>query len=100
MQIYQLFIIVALATLASGILTAVEIPILKRRQFRQFIREEGPQSHQSKAGRNSRSSKAYYKYFLSLYIKIVPFHLCTFIPYVNKSFYILYIHNCICQSTA
>lgn len=50
MQIYQLFIIVALATLASGILTAVEIPILKRRQFRQFIREEGPQSHQSKAG--------------------------------------------------
>ena len=38
MQIYQLFIIVALATLASGILTAVEIPILKRRQFRQFIR--------------------------------------------------------------
>ncbi|MDD6042166.1 MAG: phospho-N-acetylmuramoyl-pentapeptide-transferase [Eubacteriaceae bacterium] len=50
MHIYQLFIIIAVATLVSAILTGIEIPILKRRQFQQFIREEGPESHLSKAG--------------------------------------------------
>lgn len=50
METNQILIIIALAAVVSGIFTAIEIPILKKRQFRQFIREEGPESHQSKAG--------------------------------------------------
>lgn len=34
----------------SLVLTKLLIPFLKEKQFGQFIREEGPQSHQSKAG--------------------------------------------------
>ncbi|MBR5315681.1 MAG: phospho-N-acetylmuramoyl-pentapeptide-transferase [Firmicutes bacterium] len=49
-MIFKLAFIVVLTTLASILLTSVEIPILKHRQFQQFIREEGPQSHLSKAG--------------------------------------------------
>lgn len=50
MQITQLIFIAVLGTMASAVLTAVEIPILKHKQFQQFIREEGPQSHLSKEG--------------------------------------------------
>lgn len=50
MQILQLIFLVVLATMASALLTSAEIPILKHKQFRQFIREEGPQSHLSKEG--------------------------------------------------
>ena len=45
-----LLLLTAVATMASAVLTSVEIPMLKHRQFQQFIREEGPQSHLSKAG--------------------------------------------------
>ena len=47
---FDLIFLVVIATMASAVLTSVEIPILKNRQFQQFIREEGPQSHLSKAG--------------------------------------------------
>ncbi len=50
MQIIRLIFIAALATIASTLLTSTEIPILKHKQFQQFIREEGPKSHLSKAG--------------------------------------------------
>lgn len=50
MQITQLIMLLALSVIASTILTSIELPILKHRQFRQFIREEGPQSHLSKQG--------------------------------------------------
>lgn len=50
MQIIRLIFIAALATIASALLTSTEIPILKHKQFQQFIREEGPKSHLSKAG--------------------------------------------------
>ena len=50
MQIFQLLALTALSIMASIILTSIELPILKHRQFRQFIREEGPQSHLSKEG--------------------------------------------------
>lgn len=50
MQIFQLLTLTALSIMASIILTSIELPILKHRQFRQFIREEGPQSHLSKEG--------------------------------------------------
>ncbi len=47
---FDLIFLVVIATMASAVLTSVEIPILKNKQFQQFIREEGPQSHLSKAG--------------------------------------------------
>lgn len=47
---FDLIFLVVIATMASTVLTSVEIPILKNKQFQQFIREEGPQSHLSKAG--------------------------------------------------
>ena len=49
-MIFDLLFLTAIATMTSAVLTSVEIPILKHRQFQQFIREEGPQSHLSKAG--------------------------------------------------
>ncbi len=50
MQIFQLVFLAALGMIAGTILTSLEIPILKHKQFQQFIREEGPQSHLSKEG--------------------------------------------------
>ena len=48
MLIYQFVVIVVLGAIASVLLTSVLIPILKHRQFQQFVREEGPQSHKKK----------------------------------------------------
>lgn len=50
MQIFQLIIVALMGLMAAAVLTAVEIPILKHKQFQQFIREEGPKSHLSKEG--------------------------------------------------
>lgn len=50
MTIIRLLFLAALGTIATAILTSTEIPILKNKQFKQFIREEGPQSHLSKQG--------------------------------------------------
>lgn len=60
MQIMQLIILAALGTMASSVLTSVEIPILKHKQFQQFIREEGPQSHLSKEGTPTMGGIAIY----------------------------------------
>ena len=43
-------LIAAIAFAVSMLVTARMIPILRHRQFGQFIREEGPQAHLSKAG--------------------------------------------------
>ena len=50
MQIFQLIIVLLMGLAASALLTSLEIPILKHKQFQQFIREEGPKSHLSKEG--------------------------------------------------
>ena len=50
MNIFKVILVVVLALMASSVLTSVEIPILKNKQFRQFIREEGPKSHLKKEG--------------------------------------------------
>lgn len=50
MTFIQILMVTGLAFLLSTLLTSIEIPILKHRQFQQFIREEGPESHLSKAG--------------------------------------------------
>lgn len=42
--------ILVMGFVASAVLTSLEIPILKQKQFRQYIREEGPSSHQKKSG--------------------------------------------------
>ena len=43
-------LIAAVAFAVSMLVTARMIPLMKHRQFGQFIREEGPQAHLSKAG--------------------------------------------------
>lgn len=60
MQTYQLIIVTILGLMASAVLTSIEIPILQRKQFRQFIREEGPQSHLSKQGTPTMGGIAIY----------------------------------------
>lgn len=50
MHIPQIIIIVVLAAIAGAVLTSLEIPILKKKQLKQFIRDEGPQSHLKKSG--------------------------------------------------
>ena len=50
MHISQIIIIMIMAVMAGAILTSLEIPILKKKQLKQFIRDEGPQSHLKKSG--------------------------------------------------
>lgn len=50
MNLMQIILRLLLGFITSAILTYVEIPILKKRQFKQYIREEGPESHQKKSG--------------------------------------------------
>ena len=50
MQPYKYAIIAVTAFAVSMLATALMIPALRKRQFGQFIREEGPQAHLSKAG--------------------------------------------------
>lgn len=60
MQVYQYIVIIALAVMASSVFTSIEIPILKHRQFQQFIREEGPKSHLKKEGTPTMGGIAIY----------------------------------------
>lgn len=48
-MIFVLEFIVA-GFIASTLFTGIEIPMLKKHQFKQYIREEGPQSHLKKQG--------------------------------------------------
>lgn len=48
--IFQLLIVVALGVMASSVLTSALIPVLKNKQFQQFIREDGPKAHLEKSG--------------------------------------------------
>lgn len=50
MSILNLITIAVIGFVITAILVGVEIPLLKRNQFKQFIREEGPQSHLAKQG--------------------------------------------------
>lgn len=50
MQPYKYALIAGIAFAVSMLVTAWMIPALKKKQFGQFIREEGPQAHLSKAG--------------------------------------------------
>lgn len=50
MKILHIILIIVLSAVCSGILTFLEIPILQSKQFKQYIREEGPESHKKKSG--------------------------------------------------
>ena len=50
MEILHLLLIMVLGLVASAVLTSLEIPMLKAHQFKQYIREEGPESHKKKSG--------------------------------------------------
>ena len=50
MDYLHILLVVILGAFVSGLLTFLEIPFLKNHQFKQYIREEGPASHQKKAG--------------------------------------------------
>ena len=50
MQITKYAAIAVIAFAVSMLTTAQMIPFLRKKQFGQFIREDGPQAHLSKAG--------------------------------------------------
>lgn len=50
MQTSQFTIGVIVALLCSAVLTGLLIPYFKKKQFGQYIREEGPQAHKKKSG--------------------------------------------------
>ena len=50
MDFLHVALVIILGAVVSGLLTFLEIPFLKNHQFKQYIREEGPASHQKKAG--------------------------------------------------
>lgn len=60
MRAYQIIVVIALAVMASSVFTSIEIPILKHKQFQQFIREEGPKSHLAKEGTPTMGGIAIY----------------------------------------
>lgn len=62
MQAYLIAIIVVivLSFIAGTVLTSLSIPILKHKQFQQFIREEGPKSHLKKQGTPTMGGIAIY----------------------------------------
>lgn len=50
MTLTRILFIVLIGFIISGLMTYLEIPILKKKQFKQYIREEGPKSHLKKQG--------------------------------------------------
>ena len=50
MQLYKYALVAVIAFAVSMLVTAKMIPFLRNKQFGQFIREDGPQAHLSKAG--------------------------------------------------
>ena len=60
MTLMYALITFCLAFLLSVAFTGIEIPILKKKQYGQFIREEGPESHLSKAGTPTMGGLAIY----------------------------------------
>ncbi len=60
MKVFQFILIIVVAFLEGLVLTSIEIPILKHRQFGQFIREEGPKSHLKKQGTPTMGGIAIY----------------------------------------
>ncbi len=60
MLAYQVVVILVLSLIAGVLATSSIIPMLKHRQFQQFIREEGPKSHLKKEGTPTMGGIAIY----------------------------------------
>lgn len=60
MCLIQGIITIIIAILAAGVFTGLEIPVLQRKQFGQYIREEGPKSHLKKQGTPTMGGLAIY----------------------------------------
>ncbi|MDD6155228.1 MAG: phospho-N-acetylmuramoyl-pentapeptide-transferase [Eubacteriales bacterium] len=58
--ILELVIFFAIAMVLSAVFTGLEIPVLKKKQFGQYIREEGPKSHLKKQGTPTMGGLAIY----------------------------------------
>ncbi len=58
MYMVNIIIAIAIAFAAAVLFTSIEIPVLKKKQMGQNIREEGPESHQAKAGTPSMGGVA------------------------------------------
>ncbi len=58
MYMVNIIIAIAVAFVAAVLFTSIEIPVLKKKQMGQNIREEGPESHQAKAGTPSMGGVA------------------------------------------
>ena len=56
----QAFIVFLIGAVLAAVFTWIQIPILKKKQFGQFIREEGPESHHAKAGTPTMGGIALY----------------------------------------
>lgn len=52
--------VLLLGFVSVAVFTAIEIPILRKKQFGQYIREEGPQSHMAKQGTPTMGGVAIY----------------------------------------
>lgn len=46
----HLVMVIVMGFFVSALLTSIEIPLLYKKQFKQYIREEGPKSHMKKQG--------------------------------------------------
>ena len=77
MDLIQAMVILAAAAICSAVLTGLEIPVLKKKQFGQFIREEGPESHLAKAGTPTMGGVAIYAAILLTAV------LCSFFVKVD-----------------
>ena len=55
-----ILITMAIGAVLSALFTWIEIPILKKKQFGQYIRDEGPKSHQAKSGTPTMGGLALY----------------------------------------
>ena len=58
MYTVKIIIAIAVAFALAVLFTSVEIPVLRKKQMGQNIREEGPKSHQAKAGTPSMGGVA------------------------------------------
>ncbi|MGI6177259.1 MAG: phospho-N-acetylmuramoyl-pentapeptide-transferase [Eubacterium sp.] len=50
MDTLNMIILMVAGFVISALLTGIELPFLRKHQLRQYIREEGPESHQKKSG--------------------------------------------------
>ena len=55
-----ILITLAVGALLAAVFTWIEIPVLKKKQFGQYIRDEGPKSHQAKSGTPTMGGLALY----------------------------------------